>query len=471
VNPAAAPDQVIQGPRGRYRILSEHGRGGFGVTYRGEREADGQPVIVKMLHLAGLPGWKGFELFEREAAALRALRHPNVPAWIDDIVFGQEGSAESRNGTGFALVMELIPGRNLRDTVRGGGLSPEQMCAWLRDVLEVLAFIHGRSPPLIHRDVNPKNIILRPDGSAALVDFGSVQAALRSADTVASTSAGTFGYAPLEQFIGQATPVSDLYSVGMTFLAASAGREPNQLPFQGLKADVRQVLREPPHIVRLIEAMVEPDPRFRLASAATALELLAGRPTSAAVARVDSGHHDVIPAAPGVGGDYLARLSDKLMDVGFDLASGGEVGRSPLAFAAHRPPTGLNGLEIHIYAARAELVVGAGGTRALPPVPAALFVEAAAALHAQRPPGFWRRLLGQQQLVVPLFVCGAGVGPRTRGHIAGAVPGSGTLTVVPAIVDLLGEGFELITPPSLLGGDPGGLLETIRRLLAVDLLA
>ncbi|HEY0709895.1 MAG TPA: hypothetical protein VGG33_23985, partial [Polyangia bacterium] len=105
----AEVDEVLVGARGRYQIEAEHGRGGFGVTYRGRRETDGQPVIVKLLRVAGLPGWKAVELFEREAAVLRGLSHPGIPAFIDDVSVGDTGSP-----TGFGLVMEWIPGRTLR---------------------------------------------------------------------------------------------------------------------------------------------------------------------------------------------------------------------------------------------------------------------------------------------------------------------------------------------------------------------
>src|SRR6185436_18124321 len=166
---------VLPGPRGQYRIDAVHGGGAAGVSYRGVRIEDGQPVIVKTLRLAGLPGWKSLELFEREAGVLRALSHSGIPAWIDDIVLGDPAAP-----AGFAVVMELVPGPTLRQAVRGGGLSRAQMLAWMHDLLQVLAFIHEHAPPLIHRDVNPKNIVLRPAGPAALVDFGSVQAALRN---------------------------------------------------------------------------------------------------------------------------------------------------------------------------------------------------------------------------------------------------------------------------------------------------
>ena len=125
----------------------------------------------------------------------------------------------------------------------------------------MLAFIHRRAPPLIHRDVNPKNIIVRPDGRAALVDFGSVQAALRSAGQAGTmTAAGTFGYAPMEQFLGQASPRSDLYGLGMTALAVCSGREPEQLPLHGIAVDVTAVIAEP-RLARWLAGVVAPDPR------------------------------------------------------------------------------------------------------------------------------------------------------------------------------------------------------------------
>ena len=261
---------ILEGPRGRYRIEALHGGGASGLTHRAERIEDGRPVIVKSLRLAGLPGWKALELFEREAAVLRALSHPSIPAWIDDFRLGDPDVP-----AGFALVMELVPGPTLRAAMRSGGLGRDEMLAWLADLLEVLGYIHGRAPPLIHRDVNPKNIVLRPGGPAALVDLGSVQAALRSPDGGAPTSTGTFGYTPLEQFMGQACPASDLYGAGMSYLAAATGREPEQMPLRGIKVDVGKLLTDDPRLIRLLESLADPDPRSRPRTAAEALTLLA----------------------------------------------------------------------------------------------------------------------------------------------------------------------------------------------------
>jgi serine/threonine protein kinase len=265
-----AAGTVLTGAHGRYRVLAEHGRGGFGITYRGQRETDGLPVIIKVLRLERLSGWKAFELFERETAVLKALAHAGVPRWVDDAPLGDRSAPR-----GFALVMELVPGRTLLEIASaGGGLAPGQMLDWFADILEVLAFIHGRSPPVIHRDVNPKNIILRPDGRAVLVDFGCVQAALRAADAPSSTAAGTFGFAPPEQFVGRAEPSCDLHGLAMTFLAMASGRPPEDMPRDGLRVNVGRLLSVDPRLARLLAAMTEPDPRYRLGSAEEALQLL-----------------------------------------------------------------------------------------------------------------------------------------------------------------------------------------------------
>ena len=100
---------VLDGSRGRYRLLAEHGRGGFGVAYRGVREGDGAPVLVKVLRLDRLPRWKALELFEREASVLRGLAHPRIPRLLDDVSLVDP--------PGFALVMELMA------AARSGGRS------------------------------------------------------------------------------------------------------------------------------------------------------------------------------------------------------------------------------------------------------------------------------------------------------------------------------------------------------------
>jgi hypothetical protein len=440
---------VLAGPRGQYQVLEEIGRGGFGVTYRGRRaggEAADLPVVIKALPLRGLPGWKAVELFEREATALHALAHPSIPAWVDDFVLG--GVEAPR---GFVLVMELVPGRTLRQIMQSGGLTRAALLDVARDILEVLDYIHQRTPPLIHRDVNPKNILVQPDGRAVLVDFGSVQAALRGPAQAGHTAAGTFGYAPMEQFLGQATPQSDLYGLGMTLLAALAGREPEQLPLRGIAVDVAAVVAGDPRLVRLIEGMVEPDPRQRLGSAADALALL--RPLRGLAAPVQP---------PSI--DALERLARRLGAQGFVIERGGELGQTALAWRARHDGKGIPGGPIQVTAAAAA-ALGAS-ERPLQPIPAALFVQAVAGQDIEGGGGLLGWLEGRP-LVIPLIGLGHQLDPRTREHLLHSLRESDRAVVIPALLSPDGA-LEVLTPRSLLAGDPQGHLDRVRRVFAPE---
>jgi hypothetical protein len=81
-------------------------------------------------------------------------------------------------------------------------------------------------PPILHRDIKPGNVIVRPDGTPALVDFGAVRNVFMDPEERGSTVVGTYGYMPYEQTMGQASPASDLYALGATFLHLVTGRAP-----------------------------------------------------------------------------------------------------------------------------------------------------------------------------------------------------------------------------------------------------
>jgi hypothetical protein len=258
---------VVTGTVDRYTLVAEHGHGGFGVTWKATRFS-GEPVILKMLHTDRLKDLKAIELFDREAKVLATLDHPAIPRYIDSFTVTVDGKLSA-----MALVQAFVAGENLAVRMhRGERLGEPEMIAWFAQILEVLSYLHRLSPPVIHRDVTPKNIILSPEGKAYLVDFGTVQAAVASASEISSTAAGTFGYAPMEQFVSRAFPSSDLYGLGMTYLAVATGKEPEELPLDGVRVDVRRALSADARIILLLDAMTEPDPRHRLGDARLALE-------------------------------------------------------------------------------------------------------------------------------------------------------------------------------------------------------
>jgi hypothetical protein len=252
---------------GRYVVLGSLGDGAQGQTFDGVDRREGRPVAIKRFDVRGARAWKDVELAEREARVLQSLVHPKLPRYVDH--FEQDGV--------LYLVMEKIEGESLASIrARGARLDEEQVIRLLRDASDVLDYLHGRQPPVIHRDLKPGNVIRRPDGSFAFVDFGAVRDTLRPRG--GSTIVGTFGYMAPEQFQGRALPASDVYAVGATALTMMTGSEPENLPHRGLSIDVHAAIgnsaRAP--LVDALERMLEIDPDERAARIAPLLPALQG---------------------------------------------------------------------------------------------------------------------------------------------------------------------------------------------------
>jgi serine/threonine protein kinase len=258
----SAPEMLRDG---RYAVLATLGQGAQGATLEAVDKRDGRLVAIKRFSVRGAPTWKDVELAEREARVLSALSHPALPVYIEH--FEEAGC--------LYLVMEKIEGEQL-STLRRKGVpfSRDDVTRFLHDASAALDYLHSRAPPVIHRDIKPGNVIRRPDGSYALVDFGAVRDSLRPEG--GSTIVGTFGYMAPEQFQGRAMPASDVYSVGATALTMLTGVEPEDLPHRGLEIDVAAALgsQADPGLVRALSSMVSPDPDRRAARIAPLLEAI-----------------------------------------------------------------------------------------------------------------------------------------------------------------------------------------------------
>jgi serine/threonine protein kinase len=258
---------------GRYRLGPRLGSGSQGEIYLARDEqakgADAREVVVKRLTPRGT--WKSFELFERVAKVLSQLRHAGVPRHLATI--------EEPPGT-FNLVMQRAPGENLRELTKRRRLSQLELRDVLIRCLEILDYLHTRTPPVVHRDLKPSNIVRAPDGKVALVDFGGVLDAAR--EKGGSTIVGTFGYMAPEQLHGQAMPATDLYALGATIVALAGGVEPEDVPRKGLRMDLERHLPSmDPGLRRALAAMTDPDPEKRPQRARDVVALLAKSPPPA----------------------------------------------------------------------------------------------------------------------------------------------------------------------------------------------
>jgi len=256
----AAPAEEVG--HGRYVVVGSLGAGSQGETLEAVDKREGRPVAIKRFTIRGAKSWKDVELAEREASVLASLSHPGLPRYIEH--FEEDGA--------LYLVMEKIEGETLAARRRrGAALDRDQVVRFLRDTADCLRYLHGHAPPIVHRDIKPGNVLLRPDGSYCLVDFGSVRDRLKPEG--GSTVVGTFGFMAPEQFQGRAGPASDVYAVGATALSLLTGREPEDLPHKGLAVDVEAALRGQVdrRLIAALRSMLEPDPDRRAASLDDAL--------------------------------------------------------------------------------------------------------------------------------------------------------------------------------------------------------
>ena len=243
---------------GRFAIDGVLGEGAQGTTFQGTDLKTGARVAVKVFDVGRAKDWKALQLFDREAETLKSVDHPGIPKLLDVIVDAETGAR--------ALVRTLVPGESLAAEVKAKGpLSEAALWSVIIDVTDVLGALHGRSSPIVHRDVKPANLIRRPDGKVCLVDFGGVG---RLRESAGSTVVGTFGYMAPEQLYGAQTPATDMYALGATLLMLATGTEPEELPRSGLSLDVdKAVGRLSPQLRALLGKLTAPDPSGRPADA------------------------------------------------------------------------------------------------------------------------------------------------------------------------------------------------------------
>ncbi len=195
------------------------GRGGMGEVYRAEQIALGRAVAVKRINDNLVQSPDVIARFRREARLAAGISHPNVLTVHD---FGEFCDFDGH--THWLLVMELVEGaRSLR--VMLGGLRWRGATGIIAQACQGLAAAHDKS--VIHRDIKPDNLLVAPDGTVKLADFGLATAADVSALTAPGAHVGTPRYMAPEVLRGMASDErSDLYSLGVTWYQAVCGRSP-----------------------------------------------------------------------------------------------------------------------------------------------------------------------------------------------------------------------------------------------------
>ncbi len=204
----------------RYHLLESLGEGGMASVYKAydtrlERDVAVKIIRTDMFVPATLQNV--LKRFEREAKSLGKLSHPNIVSVID---YGEH------DGVPY-LVMEYLPGGTLKDRLKGQSLPWQESMHLLLPIARALRFAHQQG--IIHRDVKPSNILITLSGEPMLSDFG-VAKILESEGTTTLTGTGvgigTPEYMAPEQWVGNTSPQSDLYSLGVVLYEMVTGCKP-----------------------------------------------------------------------------------------------------------------------------------------------------------------------------------------------------------------------------------------------------
>jgi tRNA A-37 threonylcarbamoyl transferase component Bud32 len=199
------------------RIL---GSGGQGMTYLASNK-DLKIVLKEIILPVYMEAARKNEAaqFEREAAILKELDHPGIVKLHDYFVVGNRAY----------LALEYLDGITLKEKIEIHGPMPaHEVLPLAKQMSEILAYLHERTPPVVHRDFTPDNLILDNDGRVKLIDFG---VALKSEEghTAMARAVGKQNYVPPEQFRGKPCQQSDLYSLGATLFFLLTGTLPEPL--------------------------------------------------------------------------------------------------------------------------------------------------------------------------------------------------------------------------------------------------
>ncbi len=260
---------------GKYTIVQEIGRGGFGVTFKAKHHYLGQEVVMKTINepLREHPNFAKFEQqFQNEARRLAACIHPNIVRVSDFFV---------EDGLPY-MVMEYIPGETLGAAFVSFGIPLPEVTAihYIRQIGAALQIVHQNG--LLHRDVKPDNIILRQGTQEViLIDFG-IAREFNSGARQTHTGLVSEGYAPIEQYLTQAprTAAIDVYGLAATLYALLTG----QVPVPAVIRD-REPMNPPrelqPHLSAAVNQAVmrgmAVESRFRPQTVAEWLQLLPGK--------------------------------------------------------------------------------------------------------------------------------------------------------------------------------------------------
>ena len=211
---------------GKYEVLREVGRGGMSVVYLAMDKRLNKQWAIKEFRKDkdDVSKQVALKALLDEANLMKKLDHPTLPRIVDII----------ENNQTVYVIMDYIEGESLNKVLDAYGAQPQEaVIEWAKQLSEVLDYLHTQNPPVIYRDMKPANIMLKPDGTVRLIDFG-IAREWKEGKAGDTEAIGTRGYAAPEQFggKGQTDARTDIYSLGVTLYHLVTGKNPAEPPYE-----------------------------------------------------------------------------------------------------------------------------------------------------------------------------------------------------------------------------------------------
>ena len=248
----------------RYQVTKLIGRGGMSAVYQAKDIATGKLYAIKDVERNGKANNNiVLQSLTTEGRMLKQLDNPHLPK-IYDII---------ENPDSFMLVMDFIEGVSLDKVIeRNGPQAIEHVYDWGMQICDVFSYLHGRTPPIVYRDMKPANVILQPNGNIMMIDFGTARTQKSNYMQSDTICIGTAGFAAPEQFggLGESTARTDIFCLGATLYNLITGHSPCDNPKGILPLEVWNPQLAGSPLNDIIAKCTRPDPNARYQ---TALEL------------------------------------------------------------------------------------------------------------------------------------------------------------------------------------------------------
>jgi hypothetical protein len=238
------PNDTLCG--GKYTVVQKIGSGGQAAVFL-VRNQCGEELALKEFILTSADTFgallESATDFENESSILSRLNHPSVVKFVD--IFAEDKRAY--------IVLEHVKGTTLRrQVVDEGPMSEKDAVDCALKMCDVLGYLHSQSPPVVHRDFTPENLILQNDGTLKVVDFS---VASRTGPHKSGDCVGKHSYTPPEQFRSQASPQSDIYALGATLYFLVTGSDPKPITMSDPRCQNKNVSNKLAHIVMKATAL------------------------------------------------------------------------------------------------------------------------------------------------------------------------------------------------------------------------